>query len=57
MIEQYKKYRECQNCKRVFIVPKVSSNSECIFCTFCGNENVAIITKKQYDDSYYKNER
>jgi len=55
MSEHYEKYRECQNCKKVFVIPKLSSKNDNLCCTFCGNMNIAIITKKQYDTSYKNN--
>lgn len=49
------KYKECQECKKVFIIPKSSLIFNQHTCPFCGSWNTAYINKIIYDDSYNKN--
>lgn len=43
------KYKECQNCKKVFILPKSCRNQLNHYCPFCYSENTGYISKEQYD--------
>jgi rRNA maturation endonuclease Nob1 len=52
MLEE--KYKECQECKKVFILPKSSRIFNEHTCPFCGSWNTGYIDKKIYDRSYNK---
>lgn len=53
------KYRLCNDCHRVFILPICARKSKIrnkitfvIYCVFCGSSNTCIIDKLQYDKQY-----
>lgn len=48
-------YIECQECKKVCKIPKLSRKENILSCSFCGSFNVAYINKKMYDRNYDNN--
>jgi RNase P subunit RPR2 len=53
------KYRLCNDCQKVFILPISARKSKIrnkitfiIYCIFCGSDNTCVIGKLQYDKQY-----
>ena len=49
-----REYKECQECKKTFLIPKSSMIFNQHACPFCGNWNTGYIDKKNYLQNYNK---
>jgi hydrogenase maturation factor HypF (carbamoyltransferase family) len=48
------KYKECQECKKAFLIPKSSRIFTQHSCPFCGSWNTAYVNEKIFKQSYNK---
>lgn len=49
---KFSRYRQCQDCRKVFKINRLSIKHNLIFCPFCISPNTAQIDRQTYDDYY-----